>query len=260
MAPTPLYGQLQSAATGSLTMNLQTIDGMPASLFNFAGDGTSTAEDPNAGAYLVDTSNAGAVNLTAAAAGTPLWVDGFTPAFGAAPPDFFSFPNLMFPPSPDQTDLGVNQEAVVPASLQVVWVSGGTTAPFPNYNDTAFTIDGTSTALASAVIAIGPEIVPLASLGAPILVMPNTVPNCVVTNKTNAQPCAPLFAFSTVTTAATSTTPAVTAIAEYNEFPKFMNNLIAKTTTAQPALQLAANGYFDRTTNTFTANSIDVVL
>jgi hypothetical protein len=41
---TQLFGQLQSAATGSLTMNLQTIDNLPASLFNFAGDGTGSAE------------------------------------------------------------------------------------------------------------------------------------------------------------------------------------------------------------------------
>jgi hypothetical protein len=47
---------------------------------------------------------------------------------------------------------------------------------------------------------------------------------------------------------------------EYNSFATFVTKLERAITTAQPVLQMAANGYFDRTTNTFTANSIDVVL
>ena len=257
---TQLYGQLLSAATGSVTMNLQTIDGLPASLFNFAGDGSSSAQDPTASAYLVDTTNANAADLSATAAGTLLWIDGFMPGFGTAPPDFLSFPNRKFPALSSAGVSGVNEEAVVPASLQAVWVSGGTTTPFASSSSTGLSIDGTSTALASAVIAIGPEIIPLASLGAPVVVAPNTVVNCVATGKSNAQPCAPLFAYSTITTAATATTPAVTAIAEYNSFATFVGKLNGTISTAQPAVQFAANGYFDRTTNTFTANSIDVVL
>ena len=257
---THLYGQLQSAATGSLTMTLQAIDGMPASLFNFAGDGSSSAQDPSAGAYLVETTNANAADLSATAAGTSLWVDGFTPAFGSAPPDFVSYPDRRFPVLSTSGVSGVNQEAVVPASLQVVWVSGGTTTPFASSSSTALSIDGTSTALASAVIAIGPEIIPLASLGAPVVVAPNTGVNCVAAGVINTQPCAPLFAFLTVATPATATTPAVTAIIEFNGFATFVANLNGIMSSAQPALQLAANGYFDRTTNTFTANSIDVVL
>jgi hypothetical protein len=257
---TQLFGQLQSSATGSLTLDLQTIDNLPASLFDFAGDGTGAAETPVASAYLVDTSNAGTVNLTGAAAGTSLWVDGFTSGFGKAPPDFLSFPNLTFAPSPNQAVSGVNEEAVVPASLQVVWNGTGTTTPFASSSGTSFSIDGTSTALASAVIQIGPEIVALSTLATAVTVVPNTVPNCVATSKTNPQPCVPLFAFSTVTTAATSTTPAVTAIVEYNGFATFMAKLGAAITTAQPVTQLAVNGYYDRTTNTFTANNVDVVL
>ena len=257
---TPLFGQLQSSATGSLTLNLQTIDNLPASLFDFAGDGTGAAEDPVASAYLVDTSNAGTVDLTGAAAGTSLWVDGYTSGFGKAPPDFLSFPNLKFPPSPNQVVSGVNQEAVVPASLQVIWTSPGTTTPFASSSNTSFSIDGTSAGLASAAIQIGPEVIPLSSLATAVTVAPNTVPNCVATSKTNPQPCVPLFAFSTVTSAATATAPAETAIVEYNGFATFTAKLSAAITAAQPVTQLAASGYYDRTTNTFTANSVDVVL
>jgi hypothetical protein len=141
-----------------------------------------------------------------------------------------------------------------------VWNGTGTTTPFASSSGTSFSIDGTSTALASAVIQIGPEIVALSTLATAVTVVPNTVPNCVATSKTNPQPCVPLFAFSTVTTAATSTTPAVTAIVEYNGFATFMAKLGAAITTAQPVTQLAVNGYYDRTTNTFTANNVDVVL
>jgi len=108
---TEVFGTLISSATGSLALNVQSIENWPVSVYNFAGNGVSAAQDPTAANYLVNT---GALTLPTAAAGDPLWVDGFTSPFGTAPPDFIAE--------------AVNAESAVPASLVVAWTGTGTAA------------------------------------------------------------------------------------------------------------------------------------
>ena len=61
----------------------------PASIFNFAGTGTSSANDAPAVGYAVDTTGATTgADQSATPAGTLLRVDGFPTPFGTAPPDF----------------------------------------------------------------------------------------------------------------------------------------------------------------------------
>ena len=62
---TQLFGSMISSAAGSLLLNLQAIQNWPISVYNFAGNGTSTAQDPLPGNYLINT---GALTLPAAAA------------------------------------------------------------------------------------------------------------------------------------------------------------------------------------------------
>ena len=112
---TQMYGPLVSSASGSLTMNLQTIDNWPVSNYNFTGNGTVTPAS-----YVVNT---GTLTLpTGDAAGSPLWIDGVTAPFGGAPPDFEAF--------------AINPELSVPARLQVDWTSAGTVAPFATLTPT----------------------------------------------------------------------------------------------------------------------------
>jgi hypothetical protein len=68
-----------------VTLNLTSLDGRPASLFNFAGTGTTTADDAVAGAYTVEVP---AALTTVPGVGAPASFTGFVTPFGQAPPDF----------------------------------------------------------------------------------------------------------------------------------------------------------------------------
>jgi len=259
LLPTNLYGTVQSTADNTLTMNLAAIDEVPVSQFDFTGNGAST---PTAAAFSVNTANAGTGDFAAAAAGTPVFVSGFTTAFGSAPPDFESFVNLQKAPTPDSVVSGVNLESDVPAVLQVLWSGTGTATPFATFTASGLTIDLANTALASAVVQIGPESVPLASLSGTLNVVPNTVSNCVtpVPATSTQQPCLPLYSYGPIAVAATSTVAAYNELLEFNTFAGFNTSLKPTISSTKLVTVLTATGYFNRSTNTFTANSVDVVL
>ena len=69
---TPLWGTITTAATGSLTLNLQSLDGMVPSAFTFAGTGTNTAADAVATAYVVNTGTLSQTGLARQRAGARL--------------------------------------------------------------------------------------------------------------------------------------------------------------------------------------------
>jgi hypothetical protein len=235
MQSTELFGSLTSSASGSLALNLQAIENWPASVYNFAGNGVSAAQDPTAANYLVNT---GALTLPTAAAGDPLWVDGFTSPFGTAPPDFIAE--------------AVNAESTVPASLVVAWTGTGTAAPFATLTSTALTIDLANAAFGSGLLRIGAESIDIKTLSATPTVVPAV-----------AQPASnglPLFSPVFSVGAGAITTSATAAIQSFNGFAAFVTQLTATFATPTPATQLVARGFYTRSSNTFTASSIDVVL
>ncbi len=148
---TQMYGPLVSSASGSLTMDLQTIDNWPISNYNFTGNGTVTPAS-----YVVNT---GTLTLpTGDTAGSPLWIDGVTAPFGGAPPDFEAF--------------ALNPELSVPARLQVDWTSAGTVAPFATLTPNGLTINLSNPELSAGVIRIGSESIALSSLAATPQIVP----------------------------------------------------------------------------------------
>jgi hypothetical protein len=232
---TELFGSLTSSASGSLALNLQAIENWPASVYNFAGNGVSAAQDPTAANYLVNT---GALTLPTAAAGDPLWVDGFTSPFGTAPPDFIAE--------------AVNAESTVPASLVVAWTGTGTAAPFATLTSTALTIDLANAAFGSGSLRIGAESIDIKTLSATPTVVPAV-----------AQPASnglPLFSPVFSVGPGAITTSATAAIQSFNGFAAFVTQLTTTFATPTPATQLVARGFYTRSSNTFTASSIDVVL
>jgi len=262
---TSLYGQLNSSAADTLSLNLQTIDEIPVGQFTFTGNGPTP---PNPAMFTVDTTNSGIEDLSASAANTSLWIDGFLPAFGAAPPDFLALANLYRGPTPSGASSAVQLEADVPASLQVIWDnSTGTTAPFTSIMASGLTINLASSPL-SAVIYVGAESIPLSSLPS-VTIVPNTVANCVVVANlppgVSQQPCQTDFSYGPILVTPSYSLTAISEIQQYNGFADFVAGVVPQYsppagTTAVPVLQFTANGYFNRSTNTFTANSIDVVL
>jgi hypothetical protein len=233
---TELYGSLTSVASGSLQLNLQAIELWPASVYDFAGNGVSAAQDPVAANFAVNT---GALTLPAAVPGDPLWIDGYVAPFGTAPPDFTAFSVLA--------------EPSVQATLAVIWTGTGTTAPFTTLTSTGLTIDLTNAAFGSGQLRVGAETVDITTLSA----SPNIVPGVAAPDPTSGLPLYnPRFSVGPGAQSEASSTP----IASFNTFAAFATQLDTTFAVPTPATQLVARGTYDRASNTFTASSIDVVL
>jgi hypothetical protein len=232
---TEAFGSLVASAAGSVVLNLQALENWPASVYNFAGNGVSAAQDPVAANFVVNT---GALTLPAAAPGDPLFVDGILPAFGSAPPDFTAF--------------AVNAEAAVPATIAVVYTAAGTTAPFSVLTATGLTIDLANAALVSEQLRIGAETIDLKTLSA----SPTIVP-AVAAPAANGLPLfSPVFSVGPGASAEVATAN----IESFNGFAAFVTQLGTTFAAPTPATQVVARGLFNRASNTFTASSIDVVL
>lgn len=259
---TEFWGPLVSSSAGGLVMNLQAINGWPVSDYNFAGNGTSA---PVTTAFSVDT--AALAVPAGTVAGDPVWVNGFMNRFGSAPPDLNAVA-LNNEASvqvaggqvgggastlPGTGLCGLGSEVCEPASLQVLWPIG-TATPFATVAATGFSINLSNPGLSSAVIRIGPESIDLKSLPASPMIVPTTSP---VTST-----FAPLYTVGnpdTASTVAGAAAPA-TALYQFSSYPSFNTKLGATLGAANPAKQLNVRGIYDRTTNTFTATSINFVL
>jgi hypothetical protein len=232
---TELFGSLTSSAAGSLQMNLQGIANWPASVYNFAGNGVSAAQDPTAATFVVNT---GALALPTLAAGDPVWVDGYVSPFGSAPPDFLA--------------QSVRAESSVLATLAVTWTGSGTAAPFATLTSTGLSIDRANAAFGSGQLRIGAETIDITTLAA----SPTVVPAAPVP-ATNGLPLfVPLFSVGAGAISEAAGAP----IQSFNGFGPFVTQLTTTFATPTPATKFVARGLYDRASNTFTASTIDVVL
>jgi hypothetical protein len=123
MQVTVLTGTVNSLSSGSLDLNLQTINGRKVSLFDFAGTGTTLANDADPANYQVST---GTLSLSGISAGTPVRVRGLVRAFGQAPPDF--------------TAWTIINTAALPATLLFDW-DPASAAPFSTLSSTGMTFN-----------------------------------------------------------------------------------------------------------------------
>jgi hypothetical protein len=233
---TELFGTLNSTASGSLQLNVQNIGNYPVSVYNFAGNGVSAAQDPLAASFAVNTSG---LTLPTAAPGDPLWIDGYVAPFGTAPPAFTAFSVLA--------------EPSVPATLAVIWTGTGTAAPFATLTPTGLTIDLTNAAFGSGQLRVGADSINITTLSA----TPNIVPAVAVPAATTGLPLFnPRFSVGPGANAETTTNP----ITSFITFAAFVTQLNTTFATPTPATQFVARGMYDNASNTFTASSIDVVL
>ncbi len=259
---TELWGSLVSSSTGSLVMDVQTINDWPVGDYNFAGNGAGTVSPA---AFSVDTQ---AAPLPASAAlGDPLWVDGFVTPFGSAPPDFDadavngeSSVQLAggqagggASTAPGALTCGIGSQVCDPAELQVTWVDTGIPTPLLNVSDAGFSLNLDSKYTNSASLRIGPESMPFESLPATLVVVPTTL---VATSTFAPRYMVGVAATSTTTSTVTSTTE----FHVYTSFASFISEFQQTLSASAQGLQFSAKGVYDRTNNTFTATSIDLVL
>ncbi len=114
LQPTPVLGTVTAAASGLITLNLQSLGGRPPSAFNFAGTGSDSSNDATATAYTVAVP--ASLSTSSLSVGAPASFTGFVAPFGAAPPDFAASTLVSY--------------AQTAGALQVRWNAPGVTAPF----------------------------------------------------------------------------------------------------------------------------------
>jgi hypothetical protein len=218
---TSAWGVVTSLATGSITVNLQSLDGLPVSAFNFAG--TGTAMDATAMAYVINT---GSLSQTGLAVSSPARVAGFVNAFGKAPPNFTAQTLVNF--------------SAVPEALVVDWTQLGSATAFMGLTATSTSLQLNLTGVDNLhFIQIGPETLDLTKLATP----PTIVPDAMATNEVFT--IAHRMKFETD---------------NFNTFADFVKALATDLTATTTVVGVAATGQYDSKANTFTANRIAVLI
>ena len=138
LLPTQGVGLLTTAATGLLTVDLQSLGHVQASALDFTGTGGTSGPDAAAAYQVAIPSSFSTGSLTD---GLPVQFTGFVAPFGAAPPDFSAFTVV----SASQAD----------AQLRLSWTSPGTNTPFAALSATGLLIgEATVQAAATQVLRI----------------------------------------------------------------------------------------------------------
>jgi hypothetical protein len=221
LQPTQLWGTLNSATTGSVSLDLLSIDNFEPADFNFAGTGSSATEDAVPSSYRVDT---GALNESALPAGTLLQVNGLVAPLHSAPPDFMAS--------------SVTLASSVPARMVFEFGKTAAGAAHP----IAITSAGISVDLASAdsvhYIQTGPSKINLT---------------------TQAQ--VPTITFASGGTLILATGEATTEIDVFNEPASFLAQVHTfQTDDGDLVYRLVCVGQYSAATNTFVATKVDVAL
>jgi hypothetical protein len=217
---TPVFGFVNQANPGTLSIKLDSIGGRRASAFNFAGTGLSAVQDADPSNYEVNT---GALDVGRLMLNQPVKLLGFVTPFGAAPPDFEARTAVDF--------------AALPANLSISFGRDGSTAPFTSIDGTGLVLNLMSSAIgATRFISIGPRIIDLRSLPAsPRIVGASDDLTAYVIVMRNQS-------------------------AVFESFADFTADLAQRLNGATATLSLNAAGRFDGDANTFTARNIVVLL
>lgn len=224
LAPTRIWGTLNSATAGNAILDVLTLGDLAAAGFNFAGTGSQAA---NPAAYAVNT---GTLDESGVAAATLLQVDGFVTPFGAAPPDF--------------TASAIAQGSATVQQLVVEWVNGGATMPFTSASASGVVVDLTNGNLGTIhEIRTGP---------APPLDLIKSLPASPLITTTGADQ-------SNLRLAIGSTTPS-TGVSVYNSASGFASAISSTFTGTNKIYRLVALGEFNAASNTFVASRISVAL
>jgi len=220
---TPLLGTVTTLDTGSATLDLQSIDGLPPTDFTFAGTGTSTAMDAVPTAYVVSTGTLSQAGLTANA---PARAFGFVTPFGKAPPDF--------------TAETLENFAAVPSLLVVSWGQAGSATAITGLTATSTSLQLSLTNVGMRhFVTEGPEVVDLTK----VTPAPSIVPATAATNVT-----------FTIGHAGKLKTE------NFGTFPAFVTQLATELTNATTIDIVAAEGTYNATKDVLTAQRLVVLL
>ena len=217
---THLSGIVNTVMTGQADITLHGIDRRRAGVFDFAGTGTSPAEDADPDNYEVATGNLTLANFST---GKPIVAKGFPNTFGAAPPDFTGRTVI------DYTD--------VRSALGVGWGVEGTLAPFINVGVDGLTLDNDNEDIGVRhYIKQGPVLIDLTSLDSDTDIVPHETRRKVFYIKS------------------------ADSLRMYSDFTDFVDDLAASLDGATAARSMHTRGQYDSDTNVFSATRIGVYL
>jgi hypothetical protein len=224
--PTPVWGTLNSAVAGSLSLDVLSLGNFEPSALTFAGTGTAAANDAVPASYAVNTPG---IDESAMTAGTLLEAVGLVAPFGSAPPDF--------------TASAVTAGASTPQTLVVEWENGGAAQPFSNSGSSGLVVDLSNANLSSTIryIATGPTRTDLTTL-----------------------PASPTIAFATgsplVLAVGPLTVNSIPTINVVNSASAFATQLASALNGANKVYRLVCVGQYSSATNTFTTTQVAVNL
>ena len=194
-------------------------------MFDFAGTGSSTANDATPGAYQVKVP--AALPIPSLTVGFPIRFEGFVTPFGSAPPDFAAITVVDF--------------SSADAFLLLAWASPGVTAPFAApLSDTHMVIAQSTLQGAQVhVIRIGPQIVDPASVSAGLSFVPSPT----------AQPLTFAIAHADSRT-----------IDSFTSFADFVTALTTDLNGTTAVRAVAAEGRYDQSSGVLTVTRMIVAL
>jgi len=221
LAQTPIWGTLNSAAPGSMSLNLLSLGPFEPTVFDFTGTGTPAPNDPVPASYAVNT---GALDESGVAAGTLLETFGVVTPFGSAPPDF--------------TATTVTPGSSTVQELVVEWENGGSANPFSSASSSGLVVNLADPNLSSTIryIATGPTRQDLTTLAA-----------------------SPTIVYASGTPLTLALGNAV-ALKVFNSASSFASALASTLNGTNLVYRLVCVGQYASATNTFTASQVDVNL
>lgn len=226
LQPTPVWGTLNSAVAGSMSLDVLSIGSFEPSALTFTGTGTDSANDAVPASYAVNTPG---IDESATTAGTLLQAYGVVTPFGSAPPDF--------------TASSVTLGTAIPQTLVVEWENGGAASPFSSASSAGLVVDLSNANLSSTIryIATGPTRTDLTTL-----------------------PASPTIVFASGTTLTLAVGPilanSVSSIGVFNSASGFATALASALNGTNLVYRLVCVGQYSSATNTFTATQVIVNL
>lgn len=238
---THVQGALAASATGKLTLSLTSIDSQPIALFSFTGTGSTGGVDTDPTQYVVTT---GALSLTPFTVGGSVLGIGFVNPFGTTPPDFTAVTlahGIMGGDNDgnDANDHGNDNNNGKSAQMDIDWGNSGTTTPFKALSATDLDLDVTNSSIGGKHrIQIDPQDVNIEQLPSDVMIV-------------GATSGMTLFAITGQHGRMTG---------NFQSFADFEKVLAADLNGTTTALRLTAQGQYDASSNTFTAQRITILL
>jgi hypothetical protein len=219
-------GLVTAQGTGgtTLTLNLAQLGGRSAASFDFAGTGSSSANDATAAAYVVNT---GTADLANAGNGEPVQVTGYVLPFGTASSsgDFVE-------------ESGFLDYTTINALLVLDWT--GTSSPFSSYNTSQIQLDAQNVGIGTRhEIQIGAQTFNIVGIGTDPIIEPSSTGT------------------NTVFTIGHSTSGSYES---FNTFSSFITQLQTEMTGSVVATGITAVGQYASSSYTFSASSVTVYL